>query len=257
MAVAVTPLRLKGFQLLDGALALDERQVLISESYAFKQQLAPGAPLTVLGHPMRVAGVFRDYRSEHGVIAIALDVYQTLSGDRLLSNVSFPRLIDAPALDALLATRPHLRGFTRHEVRTTSLAIFERTFALTDGLKLLSALLAAVGLLAALLSLELERAGLDQRLRALGLSARERLGLKLSSALRLGLHSALLALPIGALLAQLLTAVINRQAFGWRFALEFRLNPGLLALLLGATMAVLAALIAHTLSTRQVQARIE
>jgi len=246
MAVEATPSRLAAFQILAGSALLDGTHLLVSEAFARKRGLKPGDPFVLDGATFSVSGIFRDYRSEHGVVAIELARYQALFNDPLYASLSVSAdQAGGQALEAFVAQRPELRVLSRATLRAVSLKTFERTFALTDQLKLLTAALAGLGVFAALLSLELERAGLDQRLRALGFQRTEILGLKASGALTLGLLSGLLAMPVGVLLATLLTGVINQRAFGWSFALKLDAAPFVLALglALGATLfALLAAL---------------
>jgi putative ABC transport system permease protein len=128
------------------------------------------------------------------------------------------------------------------EIRRLSLEVFDRTFAITEVLRLLVIGVAFIGVISALLALELERSREHATLRALGLTPGQLLGLTTLQSATLGLIAGLLALPLGLLMAELLIEVINQRAFGWSMGRV--LAPGVLAeaLILGTVAAALAGL---------------
>ena len=75
--------------------------------------------------------------------------------------------------------------------------MFDRTFAITGALQLLAALVAFIGVLSALLSLQLERARELGILRAIGLTVRQLRGLMLLETGLMGAVAGLLAMPTG------------------------------------------------------------
>ena len=119
------------------------------------------------------------------------------------------------------------------------MAVFDRTFRVTGVLRLLALLVAVLGVLAALTSLELERGREFGVLRAAGMTPGELARLTLSETGLLGLAAGLIAMPLGALLSAILVYVINRRSFGWTMQLEVTPGPFLLALglALGAALA--------------------
>jgi len=129
-------------------------------------------------------------------------------------------------------------------LREASLEVFDRTFRITEVLRLLALGVAFVGIVGACLMLQAERVHEFGVLRALGLLPREMRGLVALQTLLLGLAAGLLALPLGVALAGLLTTVINRRAFGWTLELEVTAGPLLGGLLLAALAALLAGLLA-------------
>ena len=100
-------------------------------------------------------------------------------------------------------------------LRETSLAVFDRTFTITIVLRLLATLVAFVGVLSALMALQLERAREIAVLRASGVTGAQVLGLVSSQTGVMGLIAGLLAMPLGTVLALVLVLVINRRSFGW------------------------------------------
>jgi putative ABC transport system permease protein len=126
------------------------------------------------------------------------------------------------------------------QLRQEALQVFDSTFAITSALRVLAVLTAFVGVLSALLALQLERSRELATLRALGLT---RAGLQRLTLLETGLMGAaasLFSLPTGLLLALLLIYVINLRSFGWTIQMQLWPAPFLQATLVGITSAVLA-----------------
>jgi putative ABC transport system permease protein len=227
-------------------------QALVSEPLAYRYGLHPGDSVTLLTESGRrefqIAGVYSDYGSDQGVVMLDLARYQEAWNDPSISSLG---LYAAPGedVDALVQ---RLRGMVGAEqainirsnraLRETSLEIFDRTFAITTVLQLLATIVAFVGILAALMALQLERARELGMLRANGLTPRQLWGMVLSQTGLMGLTAGLLAIPVGVMLAAVLVFVINKRSFGW--TLLFRLDGGLFAqaLLLALAAALLAGL---------------
>jgi putative ABC transport system permease protein len=118
--------------------------------------------------------------------------------------------------------------------------VFDRTFKVTEVLRVLAGIVAFLGILSALLAIELERARELSVLRTLGFTPRGLGVTLLTQTGLLGLCAGLAAMPIGTALALLLVHVINRRSFGW--TMDFVLTPAALAS--GVALAVAAALLA-------------
>jgi putative ABC transport system permease protein len=127
-------------------------------------------------------------------------------------------------------------------LRQTSLEVFDRTFAITHVLRMLALVVAFAGILSALMAIQLERAREMAVLRAVGVTPRE-VGwmMTLQSGL-MGLAAGLLALPLGLVMAWVLTYVINLRSFGW--TLQFVVSIDLLgqAVVVSTAAALLAGL---------------
>jgi putative ABC transport system permease protein len=224
--------------------------VLISEPLAFRHGLAVGDTLdlqTADGpRSFRVAGVFYDYGTDRGVVMIDLARYQALWRDTAVASLG---LYAAPGVDTDTLVR-ELRALAGDEtlvsirsnraLRAGSLVVFDRTFAITGVLQLLATIVAFVGILAALMALQLERSRELGVLRANGLTPGQLWGVVLSQTGLIGLTAGLLAIPVGTLMALVLVFVINKRSFGW--TLSFQLDAGLFAqaLLVSVAAALLA-----------------
>jgi putative ABC transport system permease protein len=236
----------------DGGGALAElasgRGIVASERFTFARNLRVGEELslpTPAGEQrLPIVGVFRDFNTGDYSIVVALDWYRARWNDDKLTGLGV-YLDDGAGSSAVEgAIRAALPGPLRirstEGIQRLSLEIFDRTFRITEVLRFLAALVAFLGVLSALLSIELERAHELAVLRSLGFSPRELTMTLLTQTGLLGVAAGLAAIPVGTALGVLLVHVINRRAFGW--SMDFVVTPAPLAT--GMALAVGAALLA-------------
>ena len=103
---------------------------------------------------------------------------------------------------------------------------------------------AGVALLTSLLTLANSRLPQLAPLWAIGVTRRRLAAIELTKTMSVALITALLALPLGLLVAWCLIAIVNVKAFGWR--LPFDVFPLQLLKLLGGRAGRIAAGIAHS-----------
>jgi putative ABC transport system permease protein len=225
--------------------------VLASEPYAWHHRVGTGDGVTLYTaegpREFRIGGVFRDYGTDRGMLVIDRGAYRRWWHDPAVSTVGV-FLDEGTDLDsALAAVRDALSDLDQpvlvranRTIREQSLAIFDRTFAITGVLRLLAIGVAFIGVLSALLALQLERGRDHAVLRALGVTPGQMVGLGVLETGSMGLLAGLLALPLGWILAELLIHVVNVRSFGW--SMDSSLPPGVLAdaVLLAIAAAVLA-----------------
>ena len=125
-------------------------------------------------------------------------------------------------------------------VKAEAIRIFQRTFAITATLNAFTLGVAGISLFASLLTLGNSRLPQLAPLWAMGISRRRLAAIEFLRTMSLAFMTALLALPLGLLVAWCLVAVINVKAFGWRLPLH--VFPGQLLQLVG--IAMIAALLA-------------
>lgn len=226
-------------------------QLLVSEPYAYRNGVQPGDRLKLLtpdGYRwFSVGGVFFDYGSDRGMLVMEGRRYASLWRDSAIATIGVflePDVDGQQVLSGLRATLsaldPRLRVRANREIREYSMAVFDRTFTITRVLRLLVVGVAFVGILNALMALQLERSREHAILRATGMTPGQLMGqISLQTGL-LGLMAGLFALPLGWLMGDLLIRVINLRAFGW--TLQQILPAGVLAgaLLLALCSALLA-----------------
>ena len=127
-------------------------------------------------------------------------------------------------------------------LRAASLAVFDRTFTITTVLHLLTTVVAFIGVLSALMALQLERGRELGVLRAIGFTPGQLWRLMTAQTGLMGLVAGLLAIPVGMGLALILVRVINRRSFGWTLQIEIAPEVLVQALLMAVGAALLAGL---------------
>jgi putative ABC transport system permease protein len=225
-----------------------EGAVVVTEPFAFRHHLpAHGAtvPLDTDRGPrdFPVAGVFYDYATEQGTVFMSREVYERYWDDRSVSSLGV-HLAPGASLDAVVpALRAAVAGSALQVVpnralRAQAMRVFDRTFAVTEALRLLAVVVAFIGVWSALMALQVERTREHATLAAIGLSPRQQSALALLETGLMGAAAGVLSLPLGLLLAWALVGVINVRSFGWTMRLE--IDPWLfleaLAVSVGAAM---------------------
>ena len=240
--------------------------VLISQPFAYRRQLQVGDQLelfTVDGwRSFGVGAVFQDYGSDSGTLILPRPLYADLWDDPAISSFGLV-LTEAADLDALsrrvdtlLAERDITASVqTNRAIRELSLTIFDRTFTITKVLRLLAIGVAFVGILSALMALELERARDYAVLRATGMTAGQLRALILIQTSAMGIAAGLLAIPLGLVMGDLLITVINLRSFGWTMPMRVEAGTLVSGVLLAWFAAVLAGLYPAFRAARAVPAR--
>jgi putative ABC transport system permease protein len=231
---------------------MQQGSVIVSEPLAIRLNLPRhGARITLetdLGpRQFSVAGIYYDYSSTQGTVTMSLDIYQSFWNDTDITAIA---LYLAPGMDAdrtaqdlqaaLASSGQNLLIRPNQALRQDVLEVFDRTFAITGALQLLATLVAFIGVLSALLSLELERQRELGILRAIGLTVRELWGLVMLETGLLGSAAGLLSIPTGYALALILVYVINRRSFGWTLQMQIQPDPFIQALVVAVAAALLA-----------------
>lgn len=126
------------------------------------------------------------------------------------------------------------------ELKTIGLAVFDRTFTVTQALNALTLLVAGIGIFCAISAIHHHRVGQQALLASLGVSRRERGILLLAQWGLLGFLCMVLVWPFGTLLAAYLASVITPVAFGWSFPLYLDWKHYLMLAVVAAGSLVLA-----------------
>lgn len=225
--------------------------VYVSEPFAYSNQLKVDDVLNIRAdsgiRPFQVAGIFADYNAGKGFIVMAMDTYHSYWNDREITSVGLTLQTES----SIAATKKEVRRIinshsdrllmrSNAEIREMSLNIFDRTFAITHVLRLLTVGVAFVGILSALMALSLERRAEFAVLRALGITPVELRNLLFWQTGLMGIIAGLLALPLGVVMSKILVSVINLRSFGW--TMEFFIPP--MVLFESLLLAIIAALLA-------------
>jgi putative ABC transport system permease protein len=219
--------------------ALDEGAVMVSEVFARRFNLPLDGPSTITltteqgSRSFDVVAIFYDYAlPELGYVLMRLQTYRTYwPGDNGISNVSIflePEAIPradavARALTDEFSAQYRLSVSSNRAIKENALVVFDRTFTITAALRLLATVVAFIGVLSALMSLQLERTRELGTLRANGMSLPQLWSKTLLETGLMGLTAGLIALPVGWFLAYILVYFINLRSFGW--SLQMQTDP--------------------------------
>jgi putative ABC transport system permease protein len=229
--------------------------VYVSEAMVslYDFQLGSVRPLPLAGDmkPVFIAGVWRDYARQTGAITMSLTDYRRLTGDATVSDAGIWLASDAAAAQVVERIRTvvpaladaQFRG--SREIRQLSLAIFDRSFAVTYVLEAIAIVVGLFGVASTYAAEALNRAREFGMMRHLGVSRRMVMG-QLAIEATIGTLIALIwGGLIGVLIGIILIKRVNPQSFHWTMdvALPWSiLIPSAIALLLTAVVtAVLAA----------------
>jgi len=214
----------------------------VSEQLARRLKLSIGERIDVPtpggDWPLEIIGIYADYGNPKGQITVnyaALTRHfpalpQTRFGLRVEPS-QIAALISAMREKFMLDDRSLANQAT---VKAESKRIFSRTFAVTTALNAFTLGVAGVALLTSLLTLANSRLPQLAPLWAIGVTRPRLAGIELLKTMSVALITALLALPLGLLVAWCLLAVVNVKAFGWR--LPFQVFPLQLMQLVGVAM---------------------
>ena len=226
-----------------------ETGVYLSEAAARLYEKQPGdrIDLPIGREPgatrsFRVLGVWRDYARQFGTIAIDAQAYRTLTGDARINDLA---LWFAPGADAAkvqqrlreLGDEPGLIEFAATpELRALSLAIFDRSFAVTTYLQAVAIAIGLVGIAASLSAQVLARRKEFGLLAHLGLTRRQIIGVVAGEGAAWLAAGTLIGLLLGLAVSVVLVHVVNPQSFHWTMRLLLPWGPllTLCAAVLGA-----------------------
>ena len=173
--------------------------------------------------------LYETYWDDTGVSSVGLYLAAGESLEQVMQRV---RLALADVTDVVINSN--------RQIRELSMDIFDRTFAVTNVLRILAIGVAFVGVLSALLALQLERTKELGVLRATGFTPGQLWGMLSLQTGFMGLIAGLLALPLGLGLALGLISVVNQRSFGWSMQTLIPLDVLGQALLLSLAAALLA-----------------
>ena len=211
--------------------------VYVSEAMVSLYGTSPGTRLTLplqrvgsgpangASTPFFVRGVWRDYARQHGAIVMAADDYRRLSGDARVNDLVLwlqPGANLGAIQQALrvLATELGLDGAllefaSSGEIRTTSLRIFDRSFAVTYWLQAVAIAIGLFGIAASFSAQVLARRKEFGLLAHLGLTRSQVLTVVAVEGAVWTAGGALLGLLLGLAVSVVLVKVVNPQSFHW------------------------------------------
>jgi len=242
IALQMAPGSYPGTEILDADPELawrafeQEGAVLVSETYAYRNGIAAGDAIKLMSQfgerNFPVAATYQSYDVNAGAVLMSRSTYDRFWNDPRVDSIG---LFLSPGanleqlmqqLEAIGEGRQQIFLRSNREIRDLSLQVFDRTFVITDVLYWLATGVALIGILGAMLALQLERARELAILRALGMTRAQLGGMVTMQTAVIGLLSGLAAVPLGLVMAWVLIEVINRRAFGWQ--MDILVSPGVL-----------------------------
>ena len=235
------------------------RGVLLAEPTAWLFKLAPGDSIELYtasgSREFEIAGIFHDYTTSGGSLAMSLSLLESLWPSQLPMRLTL-KLEDGVNLREIQSRARNLTeggdglfGVAANaDIRNITLVIFDRTFAITGVLRILAIVVAFVGILSALMALQMQRMREYALLRAGGMTSAETTHMILLQTAVMGLLAGLLSMPLGLMMSDILIDVINRRSFGW--SMQHILPAGVLAEAI--VLSLVAAVIAGLYPCRQV-----
>lgn len=194
--------------------------VLVNEQLARRGGLALGDLVPLPDRdPLPIVGVYGDYGNPVGQAVVTLQLFEATFPEA--EALRFGLRIDPGQVAGVRAALrsegiPDAQMIDQAGIKAFSLSVFERTFAVTGALNVLTLAVAAFAILMSLLTLAALRVPQLAPVWAAGIT-RSQLGLlEVLRAVVLALLTMALAIPLGLGLAWVLLAVVNVEAFGWR-----------------------------------------
>jgi len=207
----------------------DPPPIWVSEAVADLQGWRPGTrvaiPLGGAQRPFTVAGVWRDYARQHGAVLMRRGDYRTMTGDHRVNDAALwraPGVTPAQAMQALRAL-PGGAGLeiaAPGEIRALSLAVFDRSFAVTYAIEAVAVLVGLFGLSSSLGAVVLSRRREFGVLRHLGMTRRQIGAMLATEGALLAALGAAVGLLVGGAISLVLIHVVNRQSFHWSMDLH-------------------------------------
>ena len=199
--------------------------ILINEQLSRRENLGVGARLELPGQwTATIAGVYADYGNPAAQAMVALATLQARYPEA--SQTRFGVRTEQAAVEALqseLRDRFDLPDgviVDQASLKRIGLEVFERTFAVTAALNVLTLGVAGLALFASLMTLSGIRLPQLAPVWAMGITRRRLAMLELVRTLALAALTLAAAVPVGLALAWVLLDVVNVEAFGWKLPMH-------------------------------------
>jgi putative ABC transport system permease protein len=219
----------------------------LQDLYGYKIGDPIGLPLAGRTRQFTVAGIWRDYARTTGAIVISRQAYLAATGDGSANEGSVWLNEGAGAAQAEAALRSQFaRGdsleiLTSTALRTRSLQIFDRAFAITYALEAIAVIIGLTGVSFAASSTALARRAEFGMLRHVGMLRRQIVAMLAGEGILTSAFGVAYGLVLGAALSLILVYIVNRQSFNWSIDLAI---PGWQLAILSLTLIAAAAITA-------------
>jgi putative ABC transport system permease protein len=214
----------------------EESAVFVSEPFAYKNRLGSDDSLDLLTRsglkPFPIAATYQSYDAGSGSVLMSRETYIKHWNDNKIDALGIYLEPDADTdqvmreLKRTSSDKQAILVRSNRALADASLQIFDRTFVITNVLRWLAVSVAVIGILGAMLALQLECSRELAVLRALGMTPGQLGGMVTLQTGLIGLLSGIAAIPLGLIMAKILIDVINRRSFGW--SMDIQTDPKVL-----------------------------
>lgn len=245
-----------------GALPENVMPIWVSEAmvdlYGYRVGEKVNLPVGATSSEFLVAGVWRDYGRQFGAVQMQLADYQRLTGDLSVNTVALWLQAGMTADEAIANLRQLPFGAALEisrssELRTLSLEIFDRSFAVTYLLEMVAVVIGLLGVAASFSAQTLARAKEFGMLRHIGVMRRQILLMLAAEGGLLTLLGIVLGFVLGWSISLILVFIVNPQSFHWTMQLHL---PWSWLTMIAAIMLVSAALTALLSGRRAVSGNV-
>jgi len=224
------------------------RPVWVSEAMTDLYRVHPGQtlmlPLGGRSEPFFVAGVWRDYANQSGSAVVRLADYRQLTGDASVTDCALWAAPGVPVekLEAAVRALPFgaaLALMKPGDIRSASLKIFDRSFAVTYLLEAIAIVIGLSGVAATFSAQTLARAKEFGMLRHVGVTRGQVLRILAIEGGALTTLGVATGFVLGLLISLILVFVVNPQSFHWTMQLHlpWPLLASVAAVLVAASVA--------------------
>jgi len=226
------------------------RGVLVNQQFAFGFEYAIN-DMIELPHPStgelasyEIVGIIYDFGSPYAQVLMPLDMFELSKSKCCIYALQGTESeIDLLREKMLLAgIDPKTQLLKTEDLLALSMQAFDNTFIITDGLNVVTLLVAALSLACAIIVLMNDIRPQNMLIRSMGVSALKTQLLALFQYLLLCFVALIFATPFGILLSWILISDINYQAFSWTYPLI--VNPLKVLQIYATSLLVVATVIA-------------
>jgi putative ABC transport system permease protein len=244
---------------------LESDAVLVSEPFANRFRVQRGGKISLPTpsglRDFTIAGIYQDYARNGGVVLIDRANFLKYWPDSGVQSVALTlrNATEADAIEEEFRAVHSMAGqfsiYSNSALRARIFEIFDQTFAVTLVLRSIAVIVAALGVMLALLILTAEREREIGVLRAIGASRNQVVHMFLREAALIGAIASVVGVLSGVCLAMVLTWVVNKAWFGWTIDLSFPVELLLSTPLWIIPVAVIAAILPALRASRVVPAQ--
>lgn len=232
-------------QLSEGAIPLWVSEAMV-DLYGYTVGKMVMIPMGNMWYEFQVAGVWRDYGRQFGAVQMQLSDYQTLTSDFSINSVALWLDTETTMTEALAALQQlpfsNVLEITQSQhMRESSLAIFDRSFAITYVLEVVAVIIGLLGVAASFSAQMLARVKEFSMLRHIGVTQSQIKRMLAAEGCFLTALGVVLGFVLGLGISLILIFIVNPQSFHWTMQLYMPWNW---LLLISGVMLVSASLTA-------------